>query len=87
MRVFSCNKGVDYFPSYALDPATDYQPCAAIKKVIDVFGDQKGGWGLAYWFASVNRFLGGRRPQDVLKENPEQVIAAAEDAVVGAAHT
>ncbi|MDB5981120.1 MAG: hypothetical protein JWQ69_2135 [Pseudomonas sp.] len=86
--IFSINhKGVDYFPSYALDPATDYRPRAAIKSVIDVFGDQKGEWGLAYWFASVNSFLGGRRPQDVIKEDPEQVIAAAEDALVGAAHT
>jgi hypothetical protein len=85
--IFSIDhKGVDYFPSYALDPVTHYRPRAAIKAVIDIFGDQKGGWGLAYWFASVNSFLGGRRPQDVINEDPEQVIAAAEDTVVGAGH-
>lgn len=85
--IFSIShRGVDYFPSYALDPATDYRPRAATKAVIDAFGDTKGGWGLAYWFASVNSFLGGRRPQDVIKEDPERVIAAAQDAVVGAVH-
>jgi hypothetical protein len=85
--IFSIShKGVDFFPGYALDPATDYRPRAAIKAVIDVFGDKKGGWGLAYWFASVNSFLGGRRPQDVIQEAPERVIAAAQDAIVGAAH-
>ena len=48
--------------------------------------DAKDGWGLAYWFASANSFLGGKRPQDVLLESPERVLAAAADEMAEVAH-
>jgi len=35
-------------------------------RVLSVFRGRKDEWGLAYWFASVNSFLGGKRPQDLL---------------------
>ncbi|HHQ6590934.1 hypothetical protein [Serratia fonticola] len=75
------HNGVDYFPGYGLDPNTGYRPRKALKPVLDVFGEHKDGWGLAYWFLSANSFLGGKRPQDVLASEPERVIAAAEDEV------
>lgn len=31
-----------------------------------VFRGRKDDWGLAYWFASPNSFLGGKRAQDLL---------------------
>jgi hypothetical protein len=75
------HNGVDYFPGYGLDPDTGYRPRKALKPVLDVFGEHKDGWGLAYWFLSANSFLGGKRPQDVLASEPEHVIAAAEDEI------
>ncbi|MBE0152773.1 hypothetical protein [Serratia sp. PL7] len=75
------HNGVDYFPGYGLDPDTGYRPRKALKPVLDVFGEHKDGWGLAYWFLSANSFLGGKRPQDVLASEPERVIAAAEDEI------
>jgi hypothetical protein len=78
--------GNDYYPAYGLDPRTGYRPFAALAKILKVFGATKDDWGLAYWFASVNSFLGGKRPQDLLATQAERVIAAAEDEVDAIAH-
>lgn len=80
------HRGVDYFPGYALDPSTDYRPARGLAKVLGVFRGRKDDWGLAYWFASVNSFLGGKRPQDLLIDQPDRVVVAAEDEVAGVLH-
>ena len=76
----------DYFPIFALDPEHGYRPFKFMKAVLEIFGESKSGWGLAYWFAGVNGFLGGKRPQDILLNDPERVVAAAEDEVMGLLH-
>jgi hypothetical protein len=78
--------GVDYFPGYALDPATGYRPAREMSRILAVFAGKKDDWGLAYWFASVNSFLGGERPKDLLRSQSDRVVAAAEDELIGAAH-
>lgn len=80
------HRGVDYFPSYALDPSTGYRPAEGLARVLGVFRGRKDDWGLAYWFASVNSFLGGKRPQDLLIDQPDRVFAAADDEVAGMRH-
>jgi hypothetical protein len=80
------HRSVDYFPGYALHPSTDYRPAKGLARVLAVFRGRKDDWGLAYWFASVNSFLGGKRPQDLLIDQPARVIAAAEDEVAGVLH-
>lgn len=80
------HNGVDYFPGYGLDADAGYRPLKPLAQVIQVFDGIKDAWGLAYWFGSSNSFLGGRRPQDVLKVEPERVIAAARDEVEEVAH-
>jgi hypothetical protein len=86
-RIFAINHhGADYFPGYALDPSAQYRPAKGLPKVLDVFRGHKNDWGLAYWFASVNSFLGGKRPQELLLNEPECVVAAAEDEVAGILH-
>jgi hypothetical protein len=67
-RVFSIN-GIDYFPAYGLDHESGGRPREALKSVLEVVGDAKDGWGLAYWFRSRNSFLGGRRPQMLWRLN------------------
>ncbi|MET3105623.1 hypothetical protein AAKU67_003177 [Oxalobacteraceae bacterium GrIS 2.11] len=88
--IFAVNQnGVDLFPGYALDPATKYRPYKSVAEAIKVFGNKKDAWGLAYWFASANSFLGGVRPQDVLAQDPQKLIAAAKDEfaeLTGAVH-
>ncbi|WP_416799385.1 hypothetical protein [Ciceribacter azotifigens] len=80
------HRGIDYFPGYALDPSTDFRPVKALAKVLSTFQGAKDDWGIAYWFASVNGFLGGNRPQDLLISEPDRVISAAEDEVAGVLH-
>jgi len=80
------HRGTDYFPAYGLDPKTRYRPRAALADILRVFDHSKDAWGLAYWFASVNSFLGGKRPQDVLAAAPQRVIAAAADEMAAVAH-
>ena len=78
--------GTEYFPGYGLDRDHGYRPLKALKKIIDLFKGHKEGWGLAYWFASDNSFLGGKRPLELLKTAPEQVLAAAQDELEGIVH-
>lgn len=80
------HRGVDYFPGYALDSSTGFRPVKALAKVLGVFRGKKDDWGFAYWFASANSFLGGKRPQDLLISDPDRVIAAAEDEAAGVLH-
>lgn len=80
------HNGSDYFPGYGLDADAGFRPLESLAKVIEVFGDHKDGWGLAYWFRSDNSFLGGKRPQDLLASSPERVIAAAQDEIQEVAH-
>jgi len=80
------HRDTDFFPGYALDPSTDYQPVEALAKVLTVFRGRKDDWAVAYWFASVNSFLAGKRPQDLLIMQPDLVIAAAEDEAAGMLH-
>lgn len=78
--------GIDYFPGYALDPAAAYRPFKALAGIIDVLSPRKDAWGMAYWFASDNSLLGGRRPQDLLATEPGRVFEAARDEVREIAH-
>lgn len=86
-RIFAIrHQGGDYFPEYALNPADNYRPYKALREILNLFNDTKDGWGAAYWFGSVNGFLGGKRPQDLLSVQPERVIAAAQDEMEGVIH-
>jgi hypothetical protein len=80
------HQGLDYFPAYGLDAESGYRPLKSLAPVLAVFGAEKDGWGLAYWFASANSFLGGRRPQAVLAKSPDRVRAAAADEMAEIAH-
>lgn len=75
----------DYFPLFALDPKT-HRPHKVIATIIEKFGVAKDAWGLAYWFASVNSYLGGKRPQDLLFDSPAQVLAAVDKEMAEVAH-
>ena len=59
--------GTEYFPAYGLDPKTQYRPRPILAELIAMLSSMEDGWDLAYWFAGVNSYLGGRRPQDCLE--------------------
>jgi len=80
------HNGIDYFPAFGLDPEKNYKPYPALAAVLKVFAGTRSGWKMAYWFAGLNSFLDDKRPQDLLADKPDQVIAAARDAMEGLQH-
>jgi len=86
-RIFAVRRnGVDYYPGYALDPDAAYRPLKALAPILETFAGRKDEWSIAIWFASVNSFLGGRIPKDLLASDPDQIQAAAEDEMAGVVH-
>lgn len=86
-RLFAVrHRGSDLFPVYALDPETRYRPVDGLSAVLEVFEGHLDEWDIAIWFASVNGFLGGAMPKDLLTSAPDRVLAAAKDEVAGVLH-
>jgi len=80
-RIFAVNRGgTDYFPAYAIDRDTG-RPLKTLRDVLVLFRGHKDPWGIAIWFSSVNGFLGGKRPCEMLLKAPESVIAAARNGI------
>jgi hypothetical protein len=74
-RIFALRRdGKDYYPSYAL--GSDFLPRPVMKEVLKVLADYDSEL-LAAWFDSTSRFLGGRRPREVIVEEPERVLECA----------
>ncbi|MCO6057511.1 hypothetical protein NG726_12630 [Pseudomonas sp. MOB-449] len=86
-KIFAIHhNGSEYFPSYALDEQAGYRPLKVMSDILEAFSTTKDSWGVAFWFASANSFLGGKRPQDLLATHPDQVLAAAYDELLGVTH-
>lgn len=79
-------EAIDYFPLYAFNPSESFRPVAALAETLSLFTESKDDWGLAYWFAGTNGYLGGRRPQDLLLTEPHAVLDAAKDELIGITH-
>ena len=86
-RIFSISyNGSDYYPGYGLDRGEKVGPHPAMAQVIKILQSKRNGWGMAFWFASVNSYLGGKRPQDMLEVDLALVVAAAEKELAGVTH-
>ncbi len=80
-KVFAVtHKGKDFFAAYQFDDAMTPRPVMA--EVLTLFVQKRDPWKIAAWFASVNGWLRGKRPQDCLDDVPS-VVAAARQEVVG----
>jgi hypothetical protein len=85
-RIFSIRyHGSNYYPAYGLARNTSVRPHPTMAKVIQILQGKRNGWGMAFWFASVNSYLGGKRPQDML-EAEQALVVAAENEVAGVNH-
>lgn len=71
------HNGLEYFPAYALIAENILSPNPIIAKTLEIFKTSKTGWDCALWFATPNEILKALRPKDILKTNPDNVIAAA----------
>ena len=80
------DRSQEYFPTFAFGDATERRPIAEFAAVVTVLREKKDGWGMAFWFASSNHFLGGNRPKDLLRSSPQRVRRAAEEEVAGILH-
>lgn len=80
------HNGVDYYPDCCLDPGLEFGPRKDLRAILSVLKEKKDDWRIAYWFASVNSFLGGKRPQDELARQPDKVLDAARDEIDGVRH-
>lgn len=80
-KVFAVNfRDQDLFSAYQFSDTMTPRP--VIAKVLSIFKDKRDPWKIAAWFASVNSWLGGKRPQDCL-DNPDAVIPAATQEIAG----
>jgi hypothetical protein len=86
-KIFTLSyEGIEYFPIYALDKTKNSQPFSVLEMVISTLATTKNEWAIAFWFASPNTFLNGKRPKDVLSENPSGVLSAAREEAAGITH-
>ncbi|VVM65942.1 hypothetical protein PS662_01550 [Pseudomonas fluorescens] len=86
-KIFSIQHGgCSLFPKYAFLADTGHGPVPGLKVILDVLRTKKGGWGIAFWFASPSCYLGGSRPQNVLFSDADEVLLAAQDEVSGVTH-
>ena len=78
-RIYALRQGgKDYYPKYAL--GADFRPLPVIKEIMAVLA----GWEpelLAGWFDSTSRFLGGKRPRELVASEPAWVLAAAHNMI------
>jgi hypothetical protein len=74
-RIFALRRdGKDYYPRYAL--GSDFCPLPVVKEVMKVLTDYDPEL-LASWFDSSSRFLGGRRPREIMAVEPATVLKSA----------
>ncbi|WP_071608780.1 hypothetical protein [Entomohabitans teleogrylli] len=77
-------EGKDLYPAYALDEGG--QPLPVVKKLLELFGESKTPWSLAFWFGSPNSWLSNQKPKDCLVAQPEAVYHAAQQEREGPLH-
>lgn len=68
--------GEQRVPEYGLNPQT-WQPLPAMAAIIKIL-ESRDALFLAVWFESVNSYLGGICPREVLAQDPVRVILAAQ---------
>ncbi|HEY4211560.1 MAG TPA: hypothetical protein VGM84_08780 [Steroidobacteraceae bacterium] len=67
--------GNDLYPRFQF--AQDGTPLVAVADLLKVVPDDARGWPLLSWFEAPNVLLSGRKPSEVLANDPEVVRAAA----------
>ncbi len=74
-RIFALHwGGKDHYPRYAL--GAHFHPLPVIKDILAVLAGYAPDL-LAAWFDSTSRFLGGKRPRELVATEPAKVLACA----------
>ena len=74
------HQGTTYYPGFQLDP--EGRPRPVVADVLNHLSRlHTTPWQQALWFMAANGWLDGRRPVDLLDDQPGAVVSAAEAAV------
>jgi hypothetical protein len=75
-KIFSVRfEGQQWFPRFQFQGG---EPIPVVSQVIDVFPEHATGWELAYFFATPNPNIGGRKPLELLKIDPSRLLSLAQ---------
>lgn len=66
-------RGVDMYPAFQI---VDGRPLSAIEEVLGAFRSG-GNWTAGLWLRAPSGWLGGERPLDLIRDEPERVVSAA----------
>jgi hypothetical protein len=71
-------RGQTLYPAFQFDDANELRP--VVGQVLEALPrPQMSDWELALWWTAANGHLGGRRPVDLLDEDPDALPTAARD--------
>jgi len=65
---------LQWFPRFQFQ---DGRPSPAVADVIKIFPEQASGWELAYFFVTPNMNISGRKPLELLKQDPARLASLA----------
>lgn len=68
-------EGQQWFPQFQFHVG---EPVPAVAQVIQAFPEHTTGWDLAYFFATPNSSIAGRKPLELLKSDPARVVSLAQ---------
>lgn len=72
-KVFSVRfEGAQWFPQFQFQNG---RPIPAVADVIEIFPEQMSGWELAYFFVTPNMNISGRKPLELLKQDPARLVS------------
>ncbi|MGA3346421.1 MAG: hypothetical protein ABSC76_16295 [Terracidiphilus sp.] len=75
-KIFSISyKGQRKFPSFQFQNGS---PAPAIAKVIEMFPVHARDWNLAFFFSTPNPYIGGHKPHELIRSNPDRLISLAQ---------
>jgi hypothetical protein len=77
-RIFSVElRGRRLFPGFQFDPVT-FAPEPLVARVLEALPrEEMSEWETALWWVAADPHLAGRRPVDLMRSEPEAVLAAA----------
>ena len=75
-KIFSVRfEGQHWYPRFQFQ---DGSPITAVAQVISQFPDHATGWELAYFFVTPNPNIGGRKPTQLLNNDPSRLASLAQ---------
>src|SRR5215469_1397545 len=74
-KIFSVRLEGQRFPRFQFEHG---EPIPVVAEVIKVFTTKASGWELAYFFVTPNMNIGGRKPLELLKQDPGRLLSLAQ---------